>query len=207
MIVPGIVVGALLPAFSALHGRARPTSSRSLYHTALRYVALVGAPLAALVAALAPALIVWLYGDAYLPAAPWSASWPWCRCSRRCAGWRGRRCAPSATAAARSPRSGRRRRGQRRPGRAADSALDHRGAVIATAAGQLTATVWVFVGIARIHRVAFPLADLAKIAAAGTLTLVVTWASPATPTISCRLGIAAVGRSSSCSWSRPSRSA
>ena len=69
MIIPAIAVGALLPAFSALHGRGAPEEFASLYRTALRYVALVGAPLAAVVAALAPALIAWLYGDD-LPAAP-----------------------------------------------------------------------------------------------------------------------------------------
>src|SRR5260370_34544388 len=35
----------------------------------MRYVALAGAPIAALVAALAPGVIHWLYGAAYLPAA------------------------------------------------------------------------------------------------------------------------------------------
>jgi O-antigen/teichoic acid export membrane protein len=69
MIIPGIAVGALLPAFSALHGRGAPEEFAGLYRTVLRYVALIGAPLAALVGALAPALITWLYGDAYLPAA------------------------------------------------------------------------------------------------------------------------------------------
>jgi O-antigen/teichoic acid export membrane protein len=50
------------------------------------------------------------------------------------------------------------------------------GAIVATAAAQLTATVWVFAGIQRIHRLRLPLGDLAKTAAAGLLTLVVAWA-------------------------------
>ena len=70
MIIPAIAVGALLPAFSALHGHGDAEDFGRLYRSVLRYVALVGAPLAAMVAALAPSIIVWLYGDAYLPAAP-----------------------------------------------------------------------------------------------------------------------------------------
>ena len=70
MVVPGIVAGALLPALSALHGSGAPEEFVHVYHSALRYVALVGAPLAALMAALGPGVITWLYGDAYLPAAP-----------------------------------------------------------------------------------------------------------------------------------------
>ena len=63
MIIPGIVVGALLPAFSALHGQGEPEEFGRLYRTALRYVGLAGVPLAALLAALAPGLVVWLYGE------------------------------------------------------------------------------------------------------------------------------------------------
>jgi len=51
----------------------------------------------------------------------------------------------------------------------------------------------VFIGIARIHRVAFPLADLAKIAAAGTVALVVTWSLAGDAHDLVRLGIAATG--------------
>jgi O-antigen/teichoic acid export membrane protein len=43
------------------------------------------------------------------------------------------------------------------------------GAVIANAAGQLIATVWVFVALARRHGYRFPAADLAKIAIAAAL--------------------------------------
>ena len=45
----------------------------------------------------------------------------------------------------------------------------------ATAAAQVTATVWVAAGMHRAHGMRLPLADLARIAAAGVLTLAVTW--------------------------------
>jgi O-antigen/teichoic acid export membrane protein len=175
MIIPGIVVGALLPAFSALHGRGSPDEFASLYRTALRYVALVGAPLAAVVAALAPALIAWLYGEAYLPAAPMvgvlaavsllSAMRQVAWAALRAVG--DRRCALTATSMAAVINVG-----------LAAVLIPYwttTGAVIANTAGQLTATAWVFIGIARTHRVGFPLADLAKTAAAGALALVATW--------------------------------
>src|SRR5262249_20083726 len=69
MVVPEIAVGALLPALAALHGRGDRGEFSRVYRTAMRYVALSGAPIAALVAALAPGVIAWLYGAAYLPAA------------------------------------------------------------------------------------------------------------------------------------------
>jgi O-antigen/teichoic acid export membrane protein len=49
------------------------------------------------------------------------------------------------------------------------------GAVAATAAAQVTATVWVFAGMQRTHGLRLPLADLARTTAAGVLTLAVTW--------------------------------
>jgi O-antigen/teichoic acid export membrane protein len=175
MIVPGIVAGALLPALSALHGSGAPDEFGRVYRTALRYVALTGAPLAAVMGALAPGVIAWLYGRAYLPAAPlvgalagvallsalravaWSAL--------RAVGDRG--CALTATAVAAVVNLG------------LAAALIPRwstvGAVIATTAAQLTATVWVFAGMQRTQRMSLPLADFAKIAVAGLLTLVVTW--------------------------------
>ncbi|HET7341552.1 MAG TPA: polysaccharide biosynthesis C-terminal domain-containing protein [Methylomirabilota bacterium] len=174
MIIPGIVVGALLPAFSTLHGRGHPEEFRRLYRMALRYVGLVGVPLAAIVAALAPGLIVWLYGEAYLPAARLmgvmaavsllsalrSVTWA----ALRAVG--DRRCALTATAVAAVVNI------------ALAAALIPRwtttGAVIANTAAQVTASVWVFIGFARAHRASTPLADFAKLAAAGALTLLVT---------------------------------
>jgi len=174
MIIPGIVVGALLPAFSALHGQGAPEEFRSLYRTALRYVGLVGVPLAAIVAALAPGLVVWLYGDAYLPAAPLVGIM--CAVSllsaMRGVAWAAlravgdRRCALTATAVAAVVNLG--LAALLIPG------WTTRGAVIANTAAQLTASIWVFVGMARLHRIDVPVLDFAKLALAGVLTLLVT---------------------------------
>jgi len=193
MIIPGIAVGALLPAFSALHGRGAPEEFASLYRGTLRYVALVGAPLAALVAALAPALIAWLYGDDYLPAAPMvgilaavsllSAMRQVAWAALRAVG--DRRCALTATCVAAVVNVG--------LAALLIPSMTTTGAVIANTAGQLTATAWVFIGIARAHRVGFPFADLARIAAAGVLTLVTTWALVGGAHDLVRLGIAAAG--------------
>jgi O-antigen/teichoic acid export membrane protein len=174
MIIPAIAVGALLPAFSALHGRGDPEEFGRLYQTVLRYVALVGAPLAALVAALAPALVAWLYGDDYLPAAPLvgilaavavvsalrQVAWAALR------GVGDRRCALTATAVAAAVNLG--------LAALLIPAWTTVGAVIANTAAQLTATVWVFVGMARIHHIRFPLVDFAKTVAVGLLAWFVT---------------------------------
>jgi O-antigen/teichoic acid export membrane protein len=175
MIIPGIVVGALLPAFSALHGGGETAEFGRLYRTALRYVGLLGVPLAAVVAALAPGIIAWLYGDAYLPAAPLvgvlaatallsalrSVVWA----ALRAVG--DRRCALTATAVAAVLNV------------VLAATLIPRwplvGAVAANAAGQLTASVWVFVGIARMHRVPASLADFLRLAVAGLLSFFVSW--------------------------------
>lgn len=175
MIIPEIAVGALLPAFSALHGRGAPEEFGQLYRTALRYVALLGAPLVAVVLALAPAMIVWLYGDAYLPAAPLVGALALVALvsAMRKVAWSAlravgdRRCALTATWVAAIVNV------------ALAAALipvwTTTGAVLANSAAQLTATVWAFVGIARAHRVGFPTADLVKIGVAGAVALVVTW--------------------------------
>ena len=175
MIIPGIVVGALLPAFSALHGGGERDEFGRLYRTALRYVGLLGVPLAALVTALASGLIVGLYGDAYLPAAPLvgvlcatallsafrSVVWAALRAvgDRRCAltaTWVAA-CLNVALAATLIPR------------------WPLAGAVVANVAGQLAASLWVFVGIARIHRVAASVGDFARLAIAGGLSTFVAW--------------------------------
>jgi O-antigen/teichoic acid export membrane protein len=174
MIIPGIAVGALLPAFSALHGQGSPDEFRALYRTALRYVGLVGVPLAALVGALAPGLVVWLYGDAYLPAA--SLVGVMCAVSllsaMRGVAWAAlravgdRHCALRATAVAAVVNIGL-------------AALlipvwTTTGAVIANTAAQLTASVWVFIGMSRVHRIDVPVLDFVKLTLAGALTLLVT---------------------------------
>jgi O-antigen/teichoic acid export membrane protein len=175
MIIPAIAVGALLPAFSALHGAGDPGEFSRLYRSVLRYVALVGAVLAALVAALAPSLVVWLYGDAYLPAAPLvgvlaavavlsalrQVAWAALR------GVGDRRCALTATAVAAVVNVG------------LAAALIPRwgttGAVVANAAAQVTASVWAFAGMASGHKVSFPFVDVLKTAAAGGVAWLVTW--------------------------------
>ena len=173
MIIPGITVGALLPAFAHLHGQGEPEEFRALYRTALRYVGLIGVPLAALVAALAPGVVVWLYGDAYLPAAPLVGIM--CGVSllsaMRGVAWAAlravgdRRCALTATAVAAVVNVGL-------------AALliptwTTVGAVIANTAAQLTASVWVFVGMSRAHRIDVPVYDFVKLTLAGLLTLLV----------------------------------
>jgi O-antigen/teichoic acid export membrane protein len=193
MIIPGIAVGALLPAFSALRGRGAPDEFADLYRTVLRYVGLIGAPLAALVGALAPTLITWLYGDAYLPAASMvgalagvsllAALRSVASAALRAAG--DRRCALTATSVAAVVNIGL-------------AALlipqwTTTGAVIANSVGQLTATVWVFVGIARAHGVGFPLGDLVRIAAAGGLSLVTAWGLAGDAHDLARVGLAAAG--------------
>jgi O-antigen/teichoic acid export membrane protein len=176
MIVPGIVAGALLPALSALHGRGAPDEVEQLYRTALRYVALAGTPLAAVMAALGPGVIAWLYGDAYLPAAPLLGAMAGVGLLAALRGvvWTAlravgdRHCALTATAVAAVINVG--------LAAALVPSWKTVGAIVATAAAQLTATVWVFAGIQRIHRLRLPLGDLAKTAAAGLPTLVVAWA-------------------------------
>jgi O-antigen/teichoic acid export membrane protein len=174
MIIPGIVVGALLPAFSTLHGQGEPEEFGRLYRTALRYVGLAGVPLAAALAALAPGLIVWLYGDAYLPAAPLigimagvsllSAMRGVAWAALRAVG--DRRCALTATAVAAVVNI------------VLAAVLIPRwtivGAVIANTVAQVTASAWVFVGMSRAHRMVAPVADFAKLTIAGLLALFVT---------------------------------
>ena len=162
MIIPAIAVGALLPAFSALHGHGDSEDFGRLYRSVLRYVALVGAPLAAMVAALAPSIIVWLYGDAYLPAAPLvgvlaavallsalrQVAWAALR------GVGDRRCALTATAVAAVVNV------------ALAVALIPRwgtvGAVVANAAAQITATTWAFAGMAHAPGARFPGLDVGR---------------------------------------------
>ncbi len=69
MVAAHVAAGTLLPALAALHGQGAREEFGHVYQAALRWVALVGAPLAAVGAALAPALITVLYGEPYLPVA------------------------------------------------------------------------------------------------------------------------------------------
>jgi len=65
VVLPQVVVGALLPALAALHGRGDQAEFRHVYREAIRGVALIGAPMAAVLAAVAPGLVTLLYGEAY----------------------------------------------------------------------------------------------------------------------------------------------
>lgn len=175
MIVPEIAVGALLPAFSTLFGSGAPAEFARLYRTALRWVGLIGAAVAAVVAALAPVILATLYGDAYLPAAPYvgalagigvlstlrKVAWA----ALRAAG--DRRCALTAAGVAALINVG------------LAAVLVPRyavvGAVVAGAAGQITASVWVFIGMARTHGIRFPGADVARALGAALVAWLVTW--------------------------------
>lgn len=69
MIVGEISTGALLPTFSALHGRNAMDEFRQVYRMSLRNVLLVGMPIAATLGALAPGIVTFLYGEQYRPVA------------------------------------------------------------------------------------------------------------------------------------------
>jgi O-antigen/teichoic acid export membrane protein len=169
MIIPEIAVGALLPAFSALHGSGNRRDFDDIYRTALRCVALAGGLIAALVAALAPGVVVILYGRPYLPAAVLLSALAGVALvsALRQVAWAAlpalgdRRSALAATTLAAAVNLG----------LAAVLIRSHgtAGAVIANAAGQLLATVWVFVALRRRHGYGFPIRDLARIAVAAGL--------------------------------------
>lgn len=173
MIIPEIAVGALLPAFSALHGAGNRGDFEAVYRTALRYVALAGALTAALTAALAPAIVVLLYGEPYRPAAPLLGALAGVALvsALRSVAWAAlpalgdRRSALAATTVAAVVNLALAALLVRSHGTA--------GAVAANATGQLIATVWVFVALARRHDYRLPGYDLVKIAAAAILAFVI----------------------------------
>ena len=175
MLVPEIAVGALLPAFAALHGRGAPEEFGHVYRTAIRYVALVGAPIAAVGAALAPGIIAWLYGDAYLPAAGLLGALAFVGLvsALRKVAWAAlravgdRRCALTATWSAAILNVG--------LAAVLIPSLGTTGAVVANVAGQLTATVWVFVGMARAHGSGFPTGELARIGGCALVAMGGAW--------------------------------
>jgi O-antigen/teichoic acid export membrane protein len=171
MILPSIFVGALLPALASLHGARDDREFARVYRTSLRSVALVGAPIAAVSAGVAPALVALLYGDSYGPVAlllrilvavsllgvmrdvAWAAL-------RATASRRAAVMAASVTAVIDL-------------GLAALLVRSHgtMGAVIANTAAQVTLAVWAFVAIQRLKRPGIPVADLARIAGAAVLAL------------------------------------
>jgi O-antigen/teichoic acid export membrane protein len=173
MVVPEIAVGALLPALAALHGRGERDEFERVYRTAMRYVALSGAPTAALVAALAPGVIHWLYGAAYLPAARLlgvlavmavlGALRKVAAASLQAVG--DRHCALTATGVA----------------VALNIVLAFlfipghatAGAVLANSVAQVVASTWAFVGVARLHGARVPVGALARISVAAVLLFAV----------------------------------
>jgi O-antigen/teichoic acid export membrane protein len=174
MIVPGILAGALLPALSTLHGRGARGEFTRLYRTAVRYVALAGAPIAAITAALAPDIVVLLYGEPYRPVAGLyqaligvavlgamrAVSWAALRAvgDRRATLWA---MAVSATV---------------NIGLAALLVRPYTttGAVIANSVAQVIAVVWGFVAVTRATGSAFPAVDTLKIALASAAAFAVT---------------------------------
>jgi len=173
MIVPEIAAGALLPAFAALHGAGNHPDFQVVYRTALRYVGLAGALVTALLAALAPGVIVFLYGEPYRPAAGLLAALAGVAfvSALRQVAWAAlpaigdRRSATSATVVAAVINLSLAVWLIRAHGPA--------GAVVANASGQLIATAWVFVAMTHRHGCRFPVWDLTKIAAAGALAFAV----------------------------------
>jgi O-antigen/teichoic acid export membrane protein len=172
MVIPEIAVGALLPAFSALHGRGDRQELAAMYSSAMRYVTLAGLPIAAIMAALAPGVIHWLYGAAYLPAARLlgalvviavvGALRKVAFSALQAVG--DRDCALTATslavglnivlAAALIP------------------GYSTAGAVVANSAAQVLAAGWAFRGMARRHGARMPVVDILKIAAGSALVFV-----------------------------------
>jgi O-antigen/teichoic acid export membrane protein len=166
MIVPGIVAGALLPALSTLHGRGARGEFTRLYRTAVRYVALTGAPIAAVSAALAPDIVILLYGEPYRPVAGLyqaliavavlgalrAVAWA----ALRAVGDRRATLSSMAVSAAVNVALAALLVGPYRT----------TGAVIANSAAQVIAVVWGFVAVTRATGSAFPAADTLKIALA-----------------------------------------
>jgi O-antigen/teichoic acid export membrane protein len=176
MVVPAIFVGALLPALASLHGAGEKREFGGVYRSALRAVALVGAPIAAVSAGVAPTLVYLLYGDAYAPVAglyqllvavgllgvgrdvAWAAL-------RAVGDRRSMLTAAGVTAVLDL-------------GVAAVlvPAWGTAGAVAANTVAQVTVTLWAFVALRRLTGAGMPVADLARIGLAGALALLASLA-------------------------------
>jgi O-antigen/teichoic acid export membrane protein len=174
MVLPEVIVGALLPAFSALDGRHDHHRFRDVYRSALRYVALIGVPMTAVGTAIAPAVFTLLYGQAFAAAAPlfqWFAVVGVLGAMRKVA-WTALfavgdcRYTFAATAVAAVINVG--------LAVALVPGFTTTGALIANGVAQAVAAACGFAAIARIQRCGFPVVDLAKVTAAGVLTLAVT---------------------------------
>jgi exosortase len=166
MVLAEIAVGALLPALASLYGQGDRAEFGRVYRAALRGVVLVGAPIAALGAALAPGVVTLLYGEPYRPVA-WllgpmlavalvgvmrQVAWAALRASGD------RRWALNATLISAALNV------------AAAALLVPRygmwGAVIANAAAQLTASALAFVAVTWRQGAGFPVAAILRILAA-----------------------------------------
>jgi O-antigen/teichoic acid export membrane protein len=173
MIVPAIFVGPLLPALASLHGGGDHGEFGRLYRLALRSVMLVGAPIAAVSAGLAPALVFLLYGEAYTPVATLyrilivvgmlgvarDVAWA----ALRAVG--DRRSMLTATAVTAAVDLGLAALLVRSWGTA--------GAVAANTVAQVTVSVWAFVALRRLTGSRLPLGDLSRIGVAAALALLV----------------------------------
>jgi exosortase len=165
MVAAEVAAGTLLPALASLHGRGAHEEFGRVYRAALRWVALVGGPIAAIGGALAPDVVTLLYGAPYLPVAGLLApmlvvsvigvlrnvAWAALRATGD------QRWALHATWISASLNIG------------AAIVLIPRlgvwGAVIANATAQLTASLLAFIAVARRERCGFPVFDLTRIAA------------------------------------------
>lgn len=174
MILPAIFVGALLPALATLHGTGEDGEFGHVYRATLRSVALVGTPIAAVGAGLAPALVGFLYGEAYAPVATLfrvlvvvsllgvmrDVAWA----ALRAAG--DRRAMLTATAVAAVVDLG--------LAAILVRPFGTTGAVVANSVAQLTVSVWAFVALQRLKGAGLPLGALPRIGAAALLALVAT---------------------------------
>lgn len=68
--VPGTLIGLLIPSMSRSFGSGDLTAVSAIYQTAGRWMAVLALPVAVGGAALAPQIVTLMYGTAYLPMAP-----------------------------------------------------------------------------------------------------------------------------------------
>lgn len=175
MVLPEVAAGALLPALSTLHGRGAHADFGRVYGTALRYVALIGSPIAAIGAALALPLVTLLYGAPYLPVAQLV----------------GALAVVSVVAAMRKVAwAALHALGDRRHALRAmwlSAALNVGiaawliptygtwGAVVANSTAQIAAALWAFSALARAHGCRFPTGDIVRTAGAAVAAFGVAW--------------------------------
>ncbi len=173
MIIPQIAVGGLLPAFAALHGSGALHEFGQVYRTAIRYVMLAGAPIAATSIAVAPGMIALLYGDEYIPVARLFAvlipismiavtrNVAWAALQ----GLGDRKCALTATAVSATINIG--------MAVLLVGPWATWGAVAANSTAQLLATVWALIVMTRTYRCGFPALEVMKIALAAVVATAV----------------------------------